>query len=46
MNKPMKSTFEAEYSAITRRLKESGTVEIGYDFPPDTFSQALDNGLK
>ena len=28
------------------QLKESGTVEIGYDFPPDTFSQALDNGLK
>ena len=33
-------------SAITRWVKESGTVEIGYDFPPDTFSQALDNGLK
>ena len=31
---------------INRWVKESATVEIGYDFPPDTFSQALDNGLE
>ena len=23
---------------INRWVKESGTIEIGYDFPPDTFS--------
>ena len=31
MNKPMRSSFEAEYSAINRWVKESGAVEIGYD---------------
>ena len=31
MNKPMRSSFEAEYSAITRWVKESGNVEISYD---------------
>ena len=42
----MRSSFEAAFPNITRWVKESGTVEIGYEFPPDTFSQALDNGLK
>ena len=31
---------------INRWVKESGTVEIGYEFPRDTFDQVLDNGLE
>ena len=46
MNKPMRSSFEAEYSAITRWVKESGTVEIGYEFPRDTFDEVVEKGLE
>ena len=31
---------------INRWVKESGTVEIGYDPTMDTVDQALDNGLE
>ena len=31
---------------INRWVKESGTVEIGYEFPTDTFDQAVDKGLE
>ncbi len=31
---------------INRWVKESGTVEIGYEFPRDTVDQALDKGLE
>ena len=30
MNKPMKSSFEAEYSAISRWVKESGNAEMAH----------------
>jgi hypothetical protein len=46
MNKPMKSSFEAKYPSITRWVKEFTRTEIGYDFPPDAFSQALEKGLE
>jgi hypothetical protein len=40
----MKSSFEAKYPSITRWVKESGTVEIGYDSVTDSFIRAMDEG--
>jgi len=42
----MKSSFEAKYPSINRWVKGFGSIVIGYDFPPGTFSQALGKGLE
>jgi hypothetical protein len=40
----MPSSFEADYPAITRWIKEFGHIEIGYDSFMDNFVKALDRG--
>ena len=40
----MRSSFEAAFPNITRWVKESGTVEIGYDPHTDSFIRAIDEG--
>jgi len=42
----MRSSFQSKSPTITCWVKESGTVEIGYDPTTDTFSQALENVLE
>ena len=40
----MKSSFEAAFPNITRWVKESGTIEIGYDPQTGSFIRAVDEG--
>ena len=40
----MKSSFEAVFPNITRWVKESGTIEIGYDPQTGRFVRAIDEG--
>ena len=40
----MKSSFEAAFPNITRWVKESGTIEIGYDPQTGRFIRAIDEG--
>ena len=40
----MKLSFEAAFPNITRWVKESGTVEIGYDPETDSFIRVIDEG--
>jgi hypothetical protein len=40
----MPSTFEAEHPSMTRWVKTSGRIEIGYDARTNTFVRAIDEG--
>src|SRR5262249_52975180 len=40
----MPSSFEADYPAMTRWIKEFGHIEIGHDSFMDNFVKALDRG--
>jgi hypothetical protein len=40
----MPSSFEADYPAVTRWIKEFGHIEIGYDSFTENFVKALDTG--
>lgn len=42
--KPMPSSFESKYPAITRWAKEFGVIEIGHDGFVDNFVKATDKG--
>jgi hypothetical protein len=40
------TSFEAEYSSITRWVNDLTKTKIGCDLSPETFSQAFEKGLE